>query len=241
MTATAVASRVRDTDPNAEGVASKRRTARIAGLFYFAMMPFGLFGILYVPSQIFAEGNVAATIRNIVDNELLFRAGIASALVVQVLFVFVGLYLYKLLKPVRVEAARLMVLFIAVAIPIAMLNELNHLAILEVVGSGGSFDQVLLFDNLHTAGVSIASIFWGLWLAPLGYLAYRSGFIPKVVGVLLFVGAASYVIDAFGYFLVPDLGLVLSQYLSWGEFVMIAWLLIKGVSYRTDPGSAALT
>lgn len=217
---------------DADQVKSVRRTARIAGLFYFAMMPLGLWGLLYVPSQIFVEGDMAATVQNIVDNELLFRSGIVSSLLVQVAFVFVGVYLYKLLKDVSIGAARLMVLFIAVSIPIAMLAEVNHLALLQVIDAGGSLDQVRLFAEIHTAGVTIASIFWGLWLAPLGYLAYKSGFIPKIIGVLLYIGSASYVIDAFGYFLAPDMELALSTFLSAGEFVMAAWLLIRGVSFR---------
>lgn len=227
--------------PVAESVESNRRTARLAGLFYFAMLPLGLFGMLYVPSQLFVDGDTAATVQNIVDNELLFRSGIASALVVQVLFVFVAVYLYKLFNSVHLGAARLMVLLIAVSIPIAMLNEVNHLAILEIVGNGGSLDQVQLFDEMHTAGVAIASIFWGLWLAPLGYLSYKSGFIPRLIGVLLYIGCVSYVVDAFGYLLNPDLEFSLSQFLALGEVVMIAWLLIKGVSYRTTAGQQADT
>ena len=119
-----------------------------------------------------------------------------------------------------------MVISILVAVPIAMLNELNHFAVLETLGNA---EQVSLFLELHEYGVFIAQIFWGIWLFPMGYLVYKSGFIPKIIGVLLMIACFGYLIDSFVVFLDIDLGVVLSDITFAGEPALVLWLLIKGV------------
>ena len=162
-----------------------QKTARTAGFLYMLLIPLGVFGMIYIPNTLFVSGDIATTVSNIMANETLFRFGIVSALLTQVVQIFVVLYLYKLLKPVNKNLAVLMVVFILVAVPIAMLNELNQFAVLLLLNGADyltffTTDQiqafVALFLDLHEHGIFIAQIFWGLWLFPMGYLIFKSGF-----------------------------------------------------------------
>jgi len=214
------------------------RTARITGALYLALVPLGIFGILYVPATLFIPGDVATTVKNIVSSQSLFRLSIVSALMIQLVTIFLVLFLYKLLKPVNKNMAILMVVFSLVSVPIAMLNELNNFAAL-MIASDPEFIKIFtvdevhklvpLFLDLHNYGINIAQIFWGLWLFPMGYLIYRSGYLPRILGVIMIIGCFGYLIDSFAFFLVPDMGITLASYTGYGEIFLPLWLLIKGV------------
>ena len=219
------------------------RIARIAGLLYVLMIPLGLLGIMYVPTVLVAEGDVVSTIENIMANMGLFRLSIVTALVVQVTHIFIVLLLYRLLQPVNRDYASLMVIFMLVGIPIAMLNELNHFAVLWLLGGAENLnvftegqlqDWVPVFFKFHEYGILIASIFWGLWLLPMGYLVFRSGFISKIPGVLLIIAGFGYLIDTFARILSPGYGTTIIATIItaalFGEIVFPIWLLIKGVN-----------
>jgi hypothetical protein len=218
---------------------SIQKTARLAGLIYLMMTPLGILGIMYVPSALIVSGDAIATIHNIVANEMLFRFSIVSALLVQVSQIFVVLLLYKVLKPVNQSLAILMVVLILVAIPIAMLNEINNVAALLLArGStylpGIPMDQtqilVPLFLNMHKQGINIASMFWGLWLIPMGYLVIKSGFLPKILGIFLLITGVGYLLDFFIFFLLPDSGVTISAFTGFFEILFPLWLLIRGVN-----------
>ena len=215
------------------------KTARIAGFLYLLLIPFGVFGMLYVPATLFIDGDIAATVNNIMANQPLFRFSIVSALLTQVVQIFVVLYLYKVLKPVNKNHAVLMVVFILVAVPIAMLNELNQFAVLLVLNGADyltffTTDQlhaiVALFLDLREHGIFIAQIFWGLWLFPMGYLTFKSGFLPKTIGALLIVACFGYLLDSFIFFFIPDFDITFSEFTFLGELLITFWLLIKGVN-----------
>jgi hypothetical protein len=207
------------------------------------MAPFGIFGIMYVPSILIVPGDAATTINNIMTSESLFRSGIVSALIVQMLIILVVLVLYKLLKPVNKNHALLMVIFILVSVPITMLNELNQFAAL-LLSSGADYLTVFsagqlqalvpLFLNLHEYGIFITSIFWGLWLLPMGYLVFKSGFLPRILGILLMIACFGYLIDSFGRLLLPNFDATIVStivgFMLWGELLFPLWLLIKGVN-----------
>ena len=106
--------------------ASINRTARLAGGLYLAMAPFAFFGIIYVPSVLLVRGDAATTSRNIMASEWLFRSGTVSHLVGQIIFIFLVLALYRLLKPMNKDHAVLMVVLALLGIPIAFLNEVNR-------------------------------------------------------------------------------------------------------------------
>ena len=213
--------------------------ARVAGFLYLLLLPLGIFGILYVPSTLIVPGDAAATATKIMASEALFRLSIVTALLVQIINIFVVLFLYKLLKPINKDMALLMALFILLGVPIAMLSELTHFAVLVLLSrmetlSVFTADQLQalasFFLDLHEYGVSIASIFWGLWLFPMGYLVFKSGFLPRIIGILLMIGCFGYVIDFLLMALLPNREVTVSQFTFIGELLLPLWLLIKGVN-----------
>jgi len=212
--------------------------ARIAGILYLLMIPLGIFGILYVPSTLIVSGDAATTANNIMASESLFRLSIVSALILQINQILLVLVLYKLLKPVNKIHASLMVVFALAAVPIAMLNEFNRFAALlllsgadylTVFGADQLHAQVMLFLDLHEHGIFIAQLFWGLWLFPMGYLIFKSGFLPRIIGVLLIIGCFGYLIDSVIFFLFPNIDVTLSGFTFIGELLLPLWLVIKGV------------
>jgi hypothetical protein len=120
-----------------------------------------------------------------------------------------------------------------------MLTELTHFAALQLL-SGADYLTVftteqlqalaLLFLDLHAYGLLIAGIFWGLWLFPLGYLVFKSGILPRILGVLLIIGCFGYLIDSFGSFLLPGYNLGIGLFTGLAEILFVLWLLIKGVN-----------
>ena len=212
--------------------------ARVAGFLYLLLFP-APFGLIYVPSRLVVPGDAAATANHIMASDSLFRLGIVSNLLISIVNILVVLALYQLLKPVNKSMASLMVIFLLAAVPIGMLNELTQLAALLLL-SGADYlkvftvDQlqalVLLFLNLHKQGLDIAQIFWGLWLFPMGYLVFRSGFLPRILGVLLMIGCFGYLIQSFAAFLLPNFKVNIIFFTSWGELLFPLWLVIKGVN-----------
>ncbi|MDH5729373.1 MAG: DUF4386 domain-containing protein [Gammaproteobacteria bacterium] len=215
-----------------------KKIARLAGFLYVLLVPLGVFGILYVPNALIVSGDAATTISNILSNENMYRLSIVSALLTQIVNLFVVVYLYILLKPVNKNHAAMMLIFILVAVPIAMFNELNRIAVLFLLNDSITLarDQVhslvtLLLD-IHQQCIHLVGIFWGLWLLPMGYLVYQSNFIPKFIGIFLIIGGIAYVIDFFTALLFPNFTLFASDYTFLGEVLMMLWLLIKGIDEK---------
>ena len=217
---------------------SIQKTARLSGVLYLALAALSAFGLVFVPSMIIVPGDAATTANNILASESLFRLGFVSNLVAYTVNIFVALFLYKLLKPVNKGIASLMVLLILMGLAIGMLNELNQFAALLVLGSDNltAFTAVQsqalasLFLGIYEHGFTIAHIFWGLWLFPMGYLIFRSGFLPRIIGVLLVIAGLGYLVDFTLFFLFPDVTMTVSDFTFVGEVVLILWLLIKGVN-----------
>ena len=201
--------------------------------------PLGIFGILYVPNALVVHGDAAATARNILANELMFRLSIVSAMFCALVTLGTALFLYKLLKPVNKNYAALMVIFTLASAPIAMLNELNQVAVLLLL-KGPEYltifttnrlqTMVPLFLDLHEYGIHIVDIFFGLWLLPMSYLVYKSNYIPKTIGIFLIIACAGYLIDFATFFVFPNFKVVISQFTFIGEVMMVLWLLIRGVN-----------
>lgn len=222
-----------------------RNPGRIAGLLYVVASIVGIFGLLYVPSKLIVDGNAAETARNIAASETLFRLGIAAHLIGEALFVFVALALYHLLKAVNSRNALSMLTLILVAIPIACLNELNAIAALSLVHGAdylSLFGQpqrdalAMLFLNLHGSGFDVAGIFWGLWLFPLGLLVYRSGFLPRILGVALMANCFAFLITSLTSLVLPHYEVLVHGWMRpfhFGELMFMLWLLIMGAKPRT--------
>ncbi|MEV7009696.1 DUF4386 domain-containing protein [Streptosporangium sp. NPDC051022] len=226
---------------------SPRSLARIAGLFYLVVAVLGGFAHFFSRGEVYRPGDATGTARNVVANAGLVRAGFVADLVQAVFFLLLAMTFYLLLKHVNKNAARTMVIFVAVAVSIICLNMVHQLAALLVatdasyagaLGAQGSDALVLLMLDLQHYGYLVAQIFFGLWLLPLGYLVHRSGMFPRVLGVLLVLGCAGYLLDTFALFLAPDLGAALEPFAvapaAVAEISMLLWLFVKGV--RTPSG-----
>lgn len=211
---------------------SIQKTARIAGLLYLLQIPLGVFGLIYVPKALIVTGDTVATSNNILANEFLFRLSIVSALLTALLTVFTAIFIYRVLKPVNKEIAKFIILFTVMVAPISMVNELNNAAVLILLNGTENLSLVSLFLDIHKYGIQIMSIFFGLWLLPMGYLVFKSGYIPKIIGVFLMITFLGYLIDFFTFFLFPNFGIVISEYVWLGEVMMVFWLLIKGVNVK---------
>ncbi len=221
---------------------SIKKTARIAGFLYWLMAVFVIIG-LSVPALLIVPGNTAATVNNLTASDGQFRAGIACWLIGQTVFIMLVLAFYKLFKPVNKNYAVLMVIFVLVGVPIAMLNELNHFAAVLLL-SGADYlttftadqlhAQVMLFLDLYEQGIDIVSIFWGLWLFPLGYLVYKSGYFPRILGVFLMIGCLGYVLDSLLIVLFPNyealITLITTIPEKYAELPFMLWLLFKGAN-----------
>lgn len=227
-----------------------QRQARFAGFLYLLLALIAPIGLLYVPGKLIVSGNAAATADNIRASEGLFRLGIASELVHQVLGVFLVLALYRLFKEVDEGLARQVVILGAlVSVPILFVNVLNDIAAMTLV-SGADFLSVFeraeldalayLFLRLHGWGITVASIFWGLWLFPFGMLVLRSGFIPRLFGFLLMIAGVAYLASAFATLVLPRYAPLVSRIalpLEVAELPIVFWLLIWGA--RTPPAGAS--
>jgi hypothetical protein len=218
------------------------RTARIAGCLYLSLVPFGFFSFVYVPSVVFVRGDAAATLRNLAASEWLFRAGVASHLISQVLVVFLALTLYRLLEPVSKDRAVLMAVLALLCVPISFLTEVNNLAAIRLAGSAndGTFTtsqlqaQAMLFLDLYRSGILIAQVFWGLWMLPLSSLVFGSGFLPRWLSLPVLIASAGYLADSAAHLLFPGHASV-SQFTALAELALPLWLLSKGVAVDRWP------
>lgn len=220
---------------------SNKKTARIAGVWYLILALTGFFGLMYVPSVIISEGNTALTAQNIVAYELLFRFGMVANITGQIAFLFLALSLYKLFKPVDKILSRVLIALVTSAVPIMFVNIIIQSGALIAVNSPGfinAFEQAqqnnlaMFFLNLYENGIAIVAVFWGLWLLPFGLLVYKSGFLPKFLGILLVTGFVCYMIDSLSYLLIPQYYKTITQIImlpqAVGELTAVLWLLIAG-------------
>jgi len=224
------------------GQASNKTTARIAGLLYLGIVLTGIFSLMYVPTKLIVFGNASLTYQNITSSEKLFRLGIISGLLCYTFFLFLPLVLYKLLNHVNRYYALLMVLLAVLSVPIFFLNIQNEFSILTLIRSGETDfgltkqqvqSDVLFYYHQYNNGMRIVHIFSGLWLFPFGYLVFKSGMLPKILGILLMLGCLGYLINFTGNTLFEHYSeLGISSYVSLpasiGEIGTCLWLLIMG-------------
>jgi hypothetical protein len=225
-----------------------KRQARIAGVLYLLACIPGPFYLIYVPRALFVAGDAAATANRVRASETLVRMGIAGELISSIFLALAVLALYRLFKGVSEKHAQAMVTLLLVSIPISLVNVLNSVAVLVLVGGArflSSFDGhqldtlAYLFLRLHSQGFVVAQIFWGLWLFPYGILVMRSGFIPSALGALLMIAGSGYVLSSTASLFLPQGASMLSQIglaLAAAEVPILFWLLIWGA--RVKPSGA---
>jgi hypothetical protein len=229
-------------------MSSPKRLARIAGILYLLVGIFGGFAEGYVDPKLYVAGNAAATAGNVLANPGLVRLGVASHLLDATFFIFMALVLYGLLKPVQKGVAMAMLVLVALAAGIISLNAVFQFEGLRVatdgayaaaLGIAGSNALVLLLLDIQHYGTFAAQVFFGLWLVPLGYLAYRSGRFPRWLGVVLVLGGVCYLVDLFTAFLLPGTsqaihGLVVIPS-AIAEISTVLYLLVVGVRPASPP------
>jgi hypothetical protein len=226
---------------------------RLAGFLYLIVVVTGMFSLAYVPSQIGAHGDPHATLNNIVASVSLFRYGIASFIVGQVAFLLLPFVLYRLLSPAGRNLAVLMVALAVTSVPIALTSLTHRLDALSLATDAhlsqafapNQLEAMLMLSlDTYGNGLLITNLFWGLWLIPFGYLALKSGVLPKLLGILLMLGGLSYVIDVSCGLLVPRYpDMAIADYMTLpaaiGEIGSCLWLLVLGV--RRHPSSTLVS
>jgi hypothetical protein len=218
---------------------SPQMTARCAACVFLGVFLLGITTELIIRPGMIVPGDAASTVKNIAASEVLFSLSLVSDLIRQVLLMLLPLVLYKLLKPVNKDIASLMVVFALSSVPISMLNELNHFAVLLLASNPGykitfTADQlnslVMFFLELRNYGTYIPQIL-SIWIVLLGYLVFKSGFLPRFFGILLMLGGLCYTAGAVLFFLFPNFdAVILGLFAFVVEALFYLWLLIKGVN-----------
>ena len=216
------------------------KTARIAGFLYLIYFVIHISSDLLGRSKIIVFGDAATTGKNIMASAWQFRIGFVGDLVAAVLFLLTAWALYVLLKPVNKNLALLFLLLNLGGVAVQCLSDLNLFAAL-LLSSGADYlkvfqaDQLqalaMLFLYLRQNGFMIAQIFFGAWLFPLGYLVFKSGFLPRILGIVLMIHSVFWLMTFLQSFLLPDFGAI--TYVSYplgfiAEFGLTLWLLIIG-------------
>jgi len=204
-----------------------KRTARVAGLLYLS----------FILASIFADffgkigfGGSQAIINRILSNEFFFRIGFILGLFSALFFLITAWLLYVILKPVNKNIALLFLLLNICGVAVHSLSILNLIAGMIVLQE--NLTQAVLFINLYKNGFNISQIFYGAWVFPLGYLIYRSKFIPKILGIFLMVDCFAILTYFLQFFLFPEYKII--AYICYAisavsEFSLTFWLIIKGI------------
>ena len=217
---------------------SPNKLARMTGILYFLVILTGVASEIMVHNFIIVPGDITATVNHITAYESIFRLGFVISLTRFAVFIFMVLALYKLLRPVNKDWSLVMVAFALVSISIGMVSLLfQYAAPLLLSRSGYStlfttdqwHAQVQFFINMQMLGDKASQILV-VWLLPLGYLIYKSGFFPKILGVLMVMAGVGYVTDFLVFFLLPNLNWQVAGFAFLGELPFPFWLLMKGVN-----------
>ena len=223
-------------------MSSPKRLARIAGFLYLLNGVASGFAFAYVIGKVYVAGNAAATADKVLANAGLVRFGMVADLFQATEWIFLAIALYLLLRHVHEGVARTMVVLVSVGAAIVCLNDVFQFESVRIasdgsyaaaLGAAGSSALVMLLMDVHHYGFLIAQIFFGLWLVPLGYLAYKSAMFPKLLSGALIVGGACYLVGMLAVFLIPDFGEKINVFVTIpsaiAEISMLLYLLVIGV------------
>lgn len=216
---------------------------RICGAIYLVVVATGIFSLAYVPGQTMVPGDQMATLASIRANEALYRMGVAGLLINQLAFFVLPFALFALLEQIDRTMAKVMVLAALIGIPLALASAAQRLVLLDLANGTLPVAQSSLTEFAAATRASagklmlFATAFWGLWLLPFGYLVYRSGFLPRVLGVLLMLGCGGYLINLLGLIIVPGYAeMTIASALRWpatlGEIGICLWMLVIGARPR---------
>ena len=227
-----------------EEMNSIQKNARITGVLYLLIAVLAAFVHFYVPGKLIVSGDAATTASNIVASQGLFRMSIAVELVILLSEIVVSVLLYVLLKPVNKTLALVAAVSRLAMTAIHGVNLLNHFIVMLLLGGAGYLtvfqpDQlnalVTLFLNSYSYGYTIGIVFFTLHTFTLAYLIFKSGYFPKILGILFMLAAFGYLIDTFSHVLIPNYQTgpaYLALPIAIAEIAFPLWLLIKGVNAK---------
>jgi hypothetical protein len=233
-------------------VSAPRNPGRVAGLWYLLLVFLGPLRLIYIPEKLFVTGNAAATASNIIAHEWLFRFGMVADLLGAMVLVLLTMAFYRLFKDVDQQLAVLVVILGGVMPALLYIVNVATDASALMVARGADFLNVfdkaqrdalvLLILRQHSHLVTAAEILWGLWLAPLGMLVYRSRFLPRFLGVWLLFNALAYVLISLIGELAPqysDTAFLFAQPALLAELALTLWLVIRGSGPKPGARHAA--
>jgi Domain of unknown function (DUF4386) len=209
---------------------SQRKASLIGGIALFLLAVLAGLANFGVVEALVTPGDAARTAQDLINSEALFRSGIAGLIVVVILDIVVAYALMVVFEPVNRSVAIMAAVFrvaYATGFMVAVSQLVNALTLL------GHADQALRAVGQFQTIWDASYAFFGVHLALIGYLVYRSGFAPRIIGVLLVVAGLGYLIDELGSVLVSGYSLEISRFSFVGEAVLVFWLLIKGVRLRS--------
>lgn len=227
------------------------KTARVAGFFYLLVVITGFFTIMYAPGKLFVGEDATAVASNILAHQSLFRVNIVISVFSELCFIATVLALYRLLQGAGPQLAGAMVLLVLLGAPLAFAGIANELATLTFLRGGdflAAFDKpqrdalAIMLIHLNGQADIVSQIFWGLWLLPFGLLVYRSGFLPRFLGVWLVVNGLAYVVLSGTELFLPEILKTVSRIvfpILLGEVAFTLWLLIAGVRAPAPPVAAS--
>ena len=229
-----------------ENEISPQAWARTGGALYLVVIAAGMAGELLIRDRLVVPADANATIANIRAFEFLWRLGIAANLFHLACSVALALVFYVLLRPVHRDLALLAVLFNIVAIAIEAVSKLFLLPSLFVLGKASYLQSfapeqlnaiAYLSNRSHTYGFNVSLIFFGCECLVIGYLVFKSRYLPRTLGVLMHVAGVAYLANSFALLLAPALAnIVLLIPAAIAELSLALWLLVKGVDLRTRHG-----
>jgi len=221
------------------GAASIQTCARIAGVLFLLSIVAGFFGEVYVPSKIIVSGDAAATARNILTLSSLFRLGFASYLVEALCDVSLALIFYVLLRPVQKDLALLAAFFGLISTALYAVAELFYFGALIILRSADTLkaispeqlnDLALLSLRVFGYGAGIFMVFYGVASVLRGVLIFRSGYLPRFLGVLLVLAGLGFILKNAALVLAPAYAsdaLLLPMFLA--GVSLTVWFLVRGV------------
>lgn len=222
--------------------------ARAAGLIYLVVIITGMFSLAYIPQKFIDWNNSSITFNNIIASPVLFRLGIYSSILCYLAFTFLPVFLYRLLSSVNEFQAKLMLILALLSVPLSFANLQHKYAALMLTGKESLLQNISAEDlqsklmfilHQYNDGILLATVFWGLWLFPFGWLVYRSGFIPKFLGILLMLGCVGYLINFTGNTLLEHyarigIGKYMSKLPALAEISICLWLLFFGLQKKKN-------
>lgn len=217
---------------------SPNKFARMTGILYFLVVLAGIVSEVIAKNFIFVPGDITTTVNRITAYEGVFRLGFVISLSRFLVLILLVLALNKLLGGVNRDWSLVMAAFALVSVAVGMVSLLFQYAAPSLLSSNTyspffSTDQwhaqVQFFINLQRMGDKASQIL-SVWLLPLGYLIYKSGFFPRILGVLMVIAGVGYVTDFLFFFLLPNLNWQIAGFAFLAELPFPLWLLIKGAN-----------